>query len=117
MGETMSVTNLRTRQTCRPTLDQLAALWAMRILLNLGGHQQVVGQTFGEDSILKTVGLTHLSESSVPRRQWLKAFKARQRQLESAVSGLPAAGAATSAAFLLLLEAATAAACCCFVKS
>lgn len=87
----MSVTNLRTRQTCRPTLDQLAALWAMRILLNLGGHQQVAGLAFGEDSILKTVGLTHLSESSVPRRQWLKAFKARQRQLESAVSGLPAA--------------------------
>lgn len=62
-------------------LEQLAALWAMRILLDLRGWRNAKGNI--SDTALETIGLPHLDNSDMSAKQQLVTLRTRQNFLES----------------------------------
>jgi len=62
-------------------VDQLAALWMMRILLDLGGWRNMNG--FLDDNILMALDMRYLDDSDISTEERLKALKRKKETLES----------------------------------
>ena len=71
----------RTNILSKHPIDQLAALWAIRILMDLSGWRNMNG--FIEENILNTIDMRQLDDSDMPNKERLAALKARQEELES----------------------------------
>jgi SpoVK/Ycf46/Vps4 family AAA+-type ATPase len=62
-------------------VDQLAALWMMRVLLNLGGWRNM--NEFLADNILMALDMRYLDDSDISAAERLDALKRKQEKLES----------------------------------
>ncbi len=69
---------------CQPGRD-IAAIWALRILIDLGGWKGLDGNRFlvsCDDPLLSLVGLNRLEDVEVERKEFLRLLKQRRKKIE-----------------------------------